>query len=232
MEGGSDRRRARGLDPAPLPASPQAPLDCGASATATLHYAGAGAGGSALDAPSFFAALTTRRLGRVLLSAPALPSTQALLQGTGARAPDGAVAVADAQSAGKGRGANAWTSPPGCLAASLTTTLRLPGDRLPFVQYVVSLAALQAARDVLGGCARGGGDSRAALEPDGGAARVRIKWPNDLYADGAKLGVVLCHSRWGTRGTREGRGAPGKGRHTLTPPPFLPAAATPRAHSG
>lgn len=105
------------------------------------------------------------------------------------------MAVADSQSAGRGRGANAWSSPPGCLAASLATTLRLPGARLPFVQYVVSLAALQAARDVLRGSAEGGAAARAPPDPDGGALRVRIKWPNDLYADGVKLGGVLCHSR-------------------------------------
>ena len=33
----------------------------------------------------------------------------------------------------------------------------------------------------------------------GAALDVRIKWPNDLYAGGLKLGGVLCHSVYRAR---------------------------------
>ena len=101
--------------------------------------------------------------------------------------------MADEQSAGKGRGANVWSSPRGCLAASLSTTLALPGTRLPFVQYVVSLAVLRAAREELvAAITEAAGDRGDAAEA--AAALIRIKWPNDVYLDGRKLAGVLCHS--------------------------------------
>lgn len=43
-----------------------------------------------------------------------------------------------------GRGGNRWESPDGCLMFSACTRLAIPGQRLPFVQYVVSLAVVQA----------------------------------------------------------------------------------------
>lgn len=43
-----------------------------------------------------------------------------------------------------GRGGNRWESPDGCLMFSAATRLAIPGQRLPFVQYVVSLAVVQA----------------------------------------------------------------------------------------
>ena len=174
----------------------QDPLATSPSTTASLTYAPA----PPADAAPFFAALTTRRLGRVLLSADELPSTQALLQGAAVRAPPGLVVVASTQTAGKGRGANAWTSPAGCLAASLSTRIDVSGTRLPFVQYVVSLAVLQAARAELvaavADAVREGGEEGAArlAAARAAAATIRIKWPNDVYLGGAKLAGVLCHS--------------------------------------
>tara|TARA_B100001057_G_C22532196_1_gene826202 strand:+ start:91 stop:687 length:597 start_codon:yes stop_codon:yes gene_type:complete len=60
--------------------------------------------------------------------------------------------------------------------------LRTPmgGERVPFLQYAASLAAVQA---VQSHCA---GDDLG----------LRIKWPNDLFAEGQKVGGVLCTSAY------------------------------------
>ena len=176
---------------------------------------------STFDPLLYFSALRTRSLGRCLLLSPLLPSTQDLVQkassgveaatrGGGGRAlPEGTVCVADAQASGRGRGGNAWTSPPGCLMFSLSADLEgLPGTSLPFVQYLVSLALVRAARrEVLGGNGgsggkeeeEGGGATTMATTAAAAAAAaesIRIKWPNDLYAGGKKLAGVLCHSSY------------------------------------
>jgi biotin--protein ligase len=84
------------------------------------------------------------------------------------------------------------------------------GHTLPFLQYVVTLALVEAvqeaARDALeaaGAAAEpssGGADATAAQPPPPGVCRravdVRIKWPNDVYASGVKVGGVLCGSTY------------------------------------
>jgi biotin--protein ligase len=96
--------------------------------------------------------------------------------------------LAGAQLAGRGRGANSWLSPSGCLQFSLRLRVALadvPAPKLVFVQYLFGLAVVQACREdgVLG----------AAGE------QVRLKWPNDVYIalDGGerrKVGGVLVNT--------------------------------------
>ena len=99
------------------------------------------------------------------------------------------VSLATYQLAGRGRGANAWLSPSGCLQFSLLLRLSLstfPASKLVFVQYLFALAVAEACRDesVLGDA----------------AAPVRLKWPNDIYAvlgsDGGlkKIGGILVNT--------------------------------------
>lgn len=54
------------------------------------------------DTAAFAELLDDKRLGRTLLSAAQLPSTQTLLQTNARLFPDGTVCVADVQSGGKG----------------------------------------------------------------------------------------------------------------------------------
>ena len=82
------------------------------------------------------------------------------------------------QTAGRGRRGNAWTSPPGNLYASLLLTDAAPSCHLPELCFVVALAL----RDALCGLA-------PALEP-----RLKLKWPNDLLLDGAKLAGILIEA--------------------------------------
>lgn len=100
------------------------------------------------------------------------------------------VSLASHQLAGRGRGANVWLSPSGCLQFSLLLRLSLstfPASKLVFVQYLFALAVVEACRDesVLGEA----------------ASPVRLKWPNDIYAvlgDGegskSKIGGILVNT--------------------------------------
>ncbi|KAK6132374.1 hypothetical protein DH2020_033895 [Rehmannia glutinosa] len=74
------------------------------------------------------------------------------------------------------------------------------GRIVPLVQYVVSLAMTEAINDV---CRRNGnvrskdGDKVAFAFFSGmPSLDVRIKWPNDLYLDGLKVGGILCTSTY------------------------------------
>lgn len=98
-----------------------------------------------------------------------------LLARAEAGAPSGSVVVADTQTAGRGRRGRAWLSAPG---DSLTFSLLwrfAPGTAPAGLSLAVGLAVAQ-------GIIKLGA---------GGAAAVRLKWPNDLLLDGRKLGGIL-----------------------------------------
>ena len=82
------------------------------------------------------------------------------------------------QTAGRGRRGNAWVSEPGNLYASLLLTEAAPAAHLPELCFVVALAV----RDALGS---------AAPEL---LSRLKLKWPNDLLLDGAKLAGILIEA--------------------------------------
>ena len=184
----------------------------------------ANANASAFDRIAFFEFLKTKREGRVLYTALEVESTQSVLQqnlgsqpgrasndaatSRGATFPAGSVVVADKQVSGRGRGGNSWTSPPGCLMFSFLTEHH-EGRTLPFVQYVATMAAVDAIQE----CADEALDAAAAelaaaaRTPDrvaplrfrrgtGSAVDVRVKWPNDVYSGGHKIGGVLCTSTY------------------------------------
>lgn len=88
--------------------------------------------------------------------------------------------IARSQAKGRGRGGRAWSSPPGNLYASLLLRLRCP---LPVVQQLALLAPV-ALFDA----------TSALLGPAAIALRMRLKWPNDLLVDGAKVSGILLES--------------------------------------
>ena len=90
-----------------------------------------------------------------------------------AGAAEGTWLRADRQTGGKGRQGRAWHSPVGNLYASTLVRLR-PADP---PAATLALAAAVALHEVA-----------AALAPEAG---IRIKWPNDLLAGGAKLAGIL-----------------------------------------
>ena len=92
-------------------------------------------------------------------------------------APAGTIVIADAQTAGRGRAANRWVSERG--EGIFLTLLERPSD--PSAVHVLSLRVGLAAARAL---------DLFSPEP------VRIKWPNDLFSEGKKLGGVLIEARW------------------------------------
>ncbi|XP_010544453.1 PREDICTED: biotin--protein ligase 1, chloroplastic isoform X2 [Tarenaya hassleriana] len=96
--------------------------------------------------------------------------------------PIGSACVADVQFKGRGRTKNVWESPRGCLMYSFTLQME-DGRVVPLIQYVVSLAVTEAVKDV---CDRNG---LPYID-------VKIKWPNDLYLNGLKVGGILCTSTY------------------------------------
>ena len=84
--------------------------------------------------------------------------------------------ICNRQQAGRGRGANRWWASEGALTFSLVIeplVLGIPADRWPTLSVAV------------------GGAICEALAPCIPSSDVRLKWPNDVYADGRKLGGIL-----------------------------------------
>ncbi|XWS23797.1 hypothetical protein CRYUN_Cryun28dG0046300 [Craigia yunnanensis] len=139
-------------------------------------------GEEAFNVDLFMNSLSTNRFGRFLIWSPLLPSTHDIVSHNFCEIPLGAVCVADVQFKGRGRSKNAWESPRGCLMFSFTVQME-DGKIVPLVQYVVSLAVTEAIKDI---CDRNGFPCLDA----------RIKWPNDLYLNGLKVGGILCTSTY------------------------------------
>lgn len=130
------------------------------------------------------------RLGRPYLWRGTCDSTQLLLD---AAMPEGATAVAEEQTSGRGRLGRIWETPPG-RAILVSVLLRPPAGR-PAAQISIA-AGVAVARTVEGALAEAAapGAARpaaAALPP------VRIKWPNDVMIDGRKCCGILAEARDG-----------------------------------
>lgn len=137
------------------------------------------------DHQRFFSYLPTDTgLGELLITAKQLNSTQTLLQESASVVPNNTVCIAYQQVGGKGRGGNRWDSPAGCLMFSILKRVSITGQNLPFVQYIATLAIVQAVQQL------------AQQRLQGRSLDVRIKWPNDIYSNGMKIGGVLCYSTY------------------------------------
>jgi BirA family transcriptional regulator, biotin operon repressor / biotin---[acetyl-CoA-carboxylase] ligase len=87
--------------------------------------------------------------------------------------------AAEAQTAGRGRRGRRWHSAPGAgVTFSLGRRIERPAREFPALSLVAGVAAARALH---------------ALGVNG----ARLKWPNDLVVDGAKLGGILVESRNG-----------------------------------
>jgi BirA family biotin operon repressor/biotin-[acetyl-CoA-carboxylase] ligase len=116
------------------------------------------------------------RLGRPYRFVQRAASTQRLL---GASDPEGAVAVADEQTEGRGRLGREWFAPAG---TSLLVSVLLQPDvepaRLPELSLVAGRACAEAITEV------------AALETE-------VKFPNDVLARGRKVAGILAEASEG-----------------------------------
>ncbi|CAE5959414.1 unnamed protein product [Arabidopsis arenosa] len=133
----------------------------------------------------FMNSISTHRFGRFLIWSPFLSSTHDVVSHNFSEIPVGSVCVTDIQFKGRGRTKNVWESPKGCLMYSFTVEME-DGRVVPLIQYVVSLAVTEAVKDVC--------DKKGLSYID-----VKIKWPNDLYLNGLKVGGILCTSTYGSR---------------------------------
>lgn len=123
--------------------------------------------------------------------------------------------VAEQQSAGRGRRGREWISEPGNLYATLLLSDPAPPAVSPQLCFVAALALHDA---VLDGC--------AGLAP----ARLKLKWPNDLLLDGAKLAGILIEGTARAGGTTAV--ATGFGVNCARHPADTPFPATDLAQAG
>ena len=101
-----------------------------------------------------------------------------LLDEARAAACEGTVAVADHQSAGRGRLGRTWVAPPGAsllLSVLFRPPATVPVDSLHLLTASVALAAADACHETAG------------VEPE-------LKWPNDLLLIGRKVAGVLAEA--------------------------------------
>ena len=125
--------------------------------------------------------LATDRLGRHLRLYQTLTSTNSEAMSLAQNgAEDGTVVAAESQSAGRGRHARTWFSPPGLnlycsiVVRGLGQGLSL-ADWLSWVPLTTALAVAEAVHTVA-------------------ATSLALKWPNDLLLDERKVGGILCES--------------------------------------
>lgn len=114
------------------------------------------------------------------------------------------------QSEGRGRRGNTWASPEGNLATSLLwPVIGVAPEQVATLGFVAGLAL-----------------ARALDEQGGRAATFRLKWPNDVLADGKKIAGILLEA--------EGRRAVviGFGVNVAAAPDGLPYPATSLAALG
>jgi BirA family biotin operon repressor/biotin-[acetyl-CoA-carboxylase] ligase len=127
-------------------------------------------------APETLLPLLRGRFGRPYTFVERCESTQRLLADD---APEGAVAAADAQTAGRGRLARDWVAPPGSsVLASIVLHPDVPTAKLAELSLVAGRACAQALADVAG------------VLPE-------VKWPNDVLIGGRKVAGILAEAREG-----------------------------------
>jgi len=113
-----------------------------------------------------------------------------LLDEARAGAPEGVVAVADHQTAGRGRLGRTWEAPPGAnLLVSVLLRPAIGSGERHLATTTVALAAL---------------DAIGVVDPSA-AREISIKWPNDLVErSGRKLAGILAESDLVSVGAAEG----------------------------
>jgi BirA family biotin operon repressor/biotin-[acetyl-CoA-carboxylase] ligase len=115
------------------------------------------------------------RLGKPYVYADRCPSTQDLLDPS---MPEGAVAVADEQTAGRGRRGRRWETPAG-KAIHCSVLLKPPaGRRVPELSLVAGIAVADTIERTIG-------------------LAAQIKWPNDVMLRRAKAAGCLAEMRDG-----------------------------------
>lgn len=133
-----------------------------------------------LSCETLSAGLQTERFGRPLKYLAAVSSTNEVARRWAAQgAPEGAVVVADEQTAGRGRAGRVWICPPGMgLLMSAIVRPRCPPSAVGGLALVAGIAAARAIERTTG-------------------VTANLKWPNDIIAADRKAGGILveCECR-------------------------------------
>lgn len=130
------------------------------------------------DLTRFNSLLQTAALGRNLIFEPSVGSTMDVARDAASHgAPEGTLALADEQTAGRGRLGRSWVTPPALNLAS-TLVLRPRDIVLRQIAMITPLAIAYAIGDLAG-------------------IRADIKWPNDVQVGGKKLAGVLIETDLG-----------------------------------
>lgn len=118
--------------------------------------------------------LTTRWAGRKLFCYDEIDSTNlALRRLEGDDHVHGALAVADRQTAGRGRRGRVWQSPAGsCIFMSMLLKPDIAPEQAPMMTIVMAYSAAKAIRKMTG-------------------LDAKIKWPNDIVLNGKKVCGIL-----------------------------------------
>ena len=124
-------------------------------------------------APAIVEPLLRGRLGHPYVYVERCASTQRLLD---EGAPEGAVAVAEEQTAGRGRLGREWHAPSRTsILASIVLRPRVPAPELPRLSLVA-------------------GNAVAAALAGAAAVATTIKLPNDVLIEGKKVGGILAEA--------------------------------------
>lgn len=99
------------------------------------------------------------------------------------------------QTAGRGRRGRQWASPVGNLAATLLIVPDADPTLAATLGFVAGVSLNRALSSILpNGVVKLGIDGADGLS-DGKRARIALKWPNDVLADGAKLAGILLEAQ-------------------------------------
>jgi BirA family transcriptional regulator, biotin operon repressor / biotin---[acetyl-CoA-carboxylase] ligase len=121
-------------------------------------------------APAAVRPLLRGRFGEPYLYEPECASTQALLAGSDL--PEGAVAVTEHQTAGRGRLGRTWEDAPGAGVLVSVLLRPPPGPNVPQLSLVCALALTEAVEHATD-------------------LSAQIKWPNDVMLDRRKVAGIL-----------------------------------------
>jgi len=126
-------------------------------------------------APEVVEPLLTGRFGHPYVYEERCESTQGLIDRSG---PEGAVAVADEQTGGRGRLGRTWEAPAGSSILCSVLLRPPPGPELPQLSLIGGLAVAEAVEETL-------------------ELATQIKWPNDVMLNRRKVAGVLAEGRDG-----------------------------------
>ena len=138
--------------------------------------------------------LRSEYMGRSLYYYEETDSTNARIgELAGEGAPSGTLAVADMQTAGRGRRGRGWSSPPGMnIYMSLLLRPDIDPSDAPMITVIMALAVCEAVTEMIGGKkVPDGTNVLRGMKAGDDMLTARIKWPNDIVVSGHKVCGIL-----------------------------------------